>query len=262
MFDSSLETTLDKVPKTNYEGQQAKKTLAEKGWELLKKQEYANKWAKETLEKDQAPRRMLEKVFDSGYGKNPEFYEKTPEEMNGEEKVAYDLFLKAHAMMKDLEEESKQFIKNIGGFPGLTEFDSKVIDAAWVSYQHSDRDREFQKEGLKQMYECLKKNPENLSLVYFYYLTDRITMGLYGYQFFGTQSDGENLIDLPDNLKENFINNPALFCTFLVERGIPKDMQKQPETDSLYNLWLLAKQKSLGKGSQEEAIPEFLEKYK
>jgi hypothetical protein len=186
--------------------------------------------------------------------------------MNGEEKVAYDLFLKAHAMMKDLEEESKpslkEFIKNIGGFPGLTEFDSKVIDAAWVSYQHSDRDREFQKEGLKQMYECLKKNPENLSLVYFYYLTDRITMGLYGYQFFGTQSDGENLIDLPDNLKENFINNPALFCTFLVERGIPKDMQKQPETDSLYNLWLLAKQKSLGKGSQEEAIPEFLEKYK
>jgi|LakMenE01Jun11ns_1017448.scaffolds.fasta_scaffold9339291_2 hypothetical protein len=78
MFDSSLETTLDKVPKTNYEGQQAKKTLAEKGWELLKKQEYANKWAKETLEKDQAPRRMLEKVFDSGYGKNPEFYEKNP----------------------------------------------------------------------------------------------------------------------------------------------------------------------------------------
>jgi hypothetical protein len=52
--------------------------LAEKGWELLKKQEYANKWAKETLEKDQAPRRMLEKVFDSGYGKNPEFYEKNP----------------------------------------------------------------------------------------------------------------------------------------------------------------------------------------
>jgi hypothetical protein len=39
-------------------------------------------------------------------------------------------------------------------------------------------------------------------------------MGLYGYQFFGTQSDGENLIDLPDNLKENFINNPCFILHF------------------------------------------------
>jgi|694.fasta_scaffold96929_3 hypothetical protein len=249
---------LKNIPQINKNGEESE-------LRLLEKQKYANNWAEEAHEKDQAPRRMIKKVFDMGFEASAEFYAKKPEEMGEEEKVAHNLFLKALSMMEGLQEELnlslKEFIKNIGGFPGLTEFDSKIIDAAFIIYQHSDRDKEFQKEGLKQMYECLKANPENLSLVYFYYLTGRITMGLYGYQFFGTQSDGENLIDLPDNLKQNFINNPPLFCTLLIERKVPENMRVQANTENLYNLWKLAKEKSLGKGSQEEVIPEFLAKY-
>jgi len=227
---------------------------------------YAQNWAKEAKEKDQKPREMIKKVIELGFETSKEFYNKKPDEMGEKEKFAHSLFLEALALMEqarnELQPSLKEFIAKIGGFPSLLEFGVEVVVAVWLIYQHSDYDKEFQKEGLRQMYEIKKQNPENISLVYFYYLTDRLTMGLYDYQFFGTQSDSENTVALPDNLRPYFLKNPALFCTKLVETELPENLRIEPTDHEMLELWQLAKDdnKQEDKG-QDGIIPDFLEKY-
>lgn len=158
----------------------------------------------------------------------------------------------------------RQLFDKIDGFPGRFEYGKDSAITAFDVLQHSDNDREFQKEGLKLMYDCHFKNkPEtSVELVYFYYLTDRITMGLYGYQFFGTQNNGANLIALPNQVGANFKNNPALFCTKLTEREFPEELRVTPSNQEMHSLWELADQDKLDSEGQNSAIPEFLEKYK
>ena len=81
----------------------------------------------------------------------------------------------------------RQLFEKIGGFPGRSQYGKDITVTAWVVLQHDRRDSEFQKEGLRLMYECRNqdKNENQVELVYFYYLTDSITMVLHGYQFLG-----------------------------------------------------------------------------
>ena len=97
----------------------------------------------------------------------------------------------------------------------------------------------------------LDKKEPSVELIDFYFLTDRITIALYGYQFFGTQNNKANLISLPDNIRINFARNPALFCTKLVEREFPKELRTPPNNLEIYHLWLLAAQDSQKFGLQD-----------
>jgi hypothetical protein len=230
---------------------------------------YAQKWAEKSIEQDQKPREMIDQVIKMGFETSAEFYNKNPNEMDEQEEFAHSLFLESLVLMQkarnELRHSLKELVTKIGGFPSLLEFGPKVVQTAWLIYQHSDDDKEFQKQGLTYMYEIRKQNPENISLVYFYYLTDRITTSLFDYQFFGTQSNGENLVTLPDNLKEYFKKNPTLFCTKLVETELPENLKIPPKNSEMLELWQLAKEDNptyvQGTEGQNGMVYDFLAKY-
>lgn len=228
-------------------------------------QEYALEWARWATELDQKPREMIRQVVEMGFKTDAKFYNKDRNEMEEIEIVAHSLFLESLALskknQKELQTALKEFIQKIGEFPGIKNFGIDVLVATWLIYQHSDNDRNLQKEGLLKMYETRKKDRENISLVYFYYLTDRITMGLYGYQFFGTQSNGNNLICLPEPIKANFKNNPSLFCTKLVESKLSQNSQEPAHKDDVLWLWQLADSDKITTEGQDCIVESFIEKY-
>jgi|GEM_PF-3604579 len=191
-----------------------------------------------------------------------------PDESNLQLKlrVFLDMF-KDEKVDEKNQESLKALLKKIGSFPKLSIFGRPVVDTAWLIFQHADKDIEFQKTGLKLMYESRKegKNTKgqatDVDLVYFFYLTDRITMGLYGYQFFGTQRQGANLIALPKNIREKFGHDPALFCTLLINQPIDNESQQVPSNPDMLELWIIAQNDSQTLDGQNCAILEFIQKF-
>ena len=241
---------LEAVPKSPKEGQKARESPTDKAWLINEAQD----WAKETMKTDQGWR--LDKKVIAEREEIHSIFVKL-----GIDIAKYELFLQSEPVLDDeitlkkrlqafldkinemgSDEENqvllKQLLDKIGGFPSISEYGRYVSHTAWIVFQHADNDRLFQKKGLEMMYECRKQrsNEPSVELGDFYFLTDRITIALYGYQFFGTQNNKANLISLPDNIKINFARNPALFCTKLVEREFPKELRSSPSNLEMYHL--------------------------
>ena len=271
---------LDKVPKTNWGGQKAKKTLAERA--LESNHQIGEKWAGKLYEMDQFWRsnpEIVEEFFAKGRKINemlsnagitteeeleiylteqPKTYQqsqtqKAYQEYKTEEKRLY--------RDEEAQELLNEFIEKYG-FPGSVKFGIKEMSTAFIVYQHADKNIEMQKKGLMKMYESKQENPRNVSLVYFYYLTDRITMK-YGYQFFGTQENEKNLIKMPQEIMAEFMKDPAKCCAeILIKKLGNTEGLDENNTSDLYKIWKLADDNKLSTEGQESIIPEFLEKYK
>jgi hypothetical protein len=272
--------SLDKVPKTNWGGQKAKKTLAERA--LESNHQIGEKWAGKLYEMDQFWRsnpEIVEEFFAKGRKINemlsnagitteeeleiyvteqPKTYQqsqtqKAYQEYKTEEKRLY--------RDEEAQELLNEFIEKYG-FPGSVKFGIKAMSTAFIVYQHADKNIEMQKKGLMKMYESKQENPRNVSLVYFYYLTDRITMK-YGYQFFGTQENEKNLIKMPQEIMAEFMKDPAKCCAeILIKKLGNTEGLDENNTSDLYKIWKLADDNKLSTEGQESIIPEFLEKYK
>ena len=220
----------------------------------------AQAWAKETIESDQSWRQdkqinaEREEIYNEfnrlgvDIAKYESFLQSNP---ISEDEIALknrlQRFLdKIKEMGSDEENQAslRTLIKKIGGFPSIQEYGKNVAHTAWIVLQHADNDREFQKQGLELMLECRNHNHgvPSVGLTDFYYLADRITIGLYGYQFFGTQNQEAGLIALPKDFKANFEKNPALFCTKLALREYPRELRIKSNDSDLLNLWQLAAQ--------------------
>ena len=115
---------------------------------------------------------------------------------------------------------------NSGKFPTIKDFGQEVVLACFIIFQHMDKSQRLSAEqyrGFKLMVESKIKNRNNISLVYLYYIVDRLTRGAYGYQFFGTQDNGDNTINLPFST-QTLNQNPEKFMQ-LVDSKITQTVE-------------------------------------
>jgi len=196
--------------------------------------------------KDQEPRSQIGKWYRKGYTLTPEFFNTDPlnltEEGRKEGRKAQTELKQALDIMVKNDSENRgiirEFLQN-NPFPNIIDTDLKVANTCWEVLQHADDEPELQVRGLIKMLEArrstISKIP-GITLVYFYYLTDRITMNLYGYQYFGTQSNGKNLVSIPKDKLEEFMSDPAKYCLYL---ATIQNKNPEPASQIAY-LWVQA----------------------
>lgn len=120
--------------------------------------------------------------------------------------------------------EVKIFVQK-NGFPSFIDWDAIVVNTCWLIIQHVDEDVKFQVEMLQKMFENKKKKTpgeqkEPFTLVYFYYLTDRICKKRFGYQIFGTQNKADRTIKLPEDLISTYSRDIPSMCLGLVKNKL------------------------------------------
>ena len=161
---------------------------------------------------------------------------------------------------------NKKIIKlNNGKFPNNLEHGAEIVKSCWAVFQHSDKDLDFMKQGLRLIVEARQENFKNISPVFLMYLTDRYCFRKHSYQFCGTQNNGENTIKLPIQL-EDLLQNPLKFLE-LIEEQISPENQTSPTNTEMLELWQAAKTdadkvyQDRPRSNQDDAIDEFIEKY-
>ncbi len=243
---------------------------------------FASNWAKELMEIDQSIRTI--EIKDEIAKINTEFEQlkldiKIPEfstykidsnEENYQAKLDLQVRIKRiENIFTQNDAETRNslegFMSKIGGFPSMN-FGINVLHTAWIIAQHSG-DSEFQKKILEEMLITQKNSQNEIPLVYFYYLADRI-MSKLGYQFFGTQENCP-IRPLPTNFVTNITSpkcsNPYYLVVELTKKELPtnfgKRTNKEDINQNLLKLWEIAnRDKTVG--GQQEMVKDFLEKYK
>jgi len=233
----------------------------------------ANAWAIQILERDQYPRRILQALSKKEISLDESFFNADLQSLSIELQQDQQKFKDALKLMEQEDEKNIQAVRaflNTHGFPSLT-VSPLLVNTCWLIIQHADKYPELQIEALQKMHLARSihndaKLPE-ISLVYFYYLTDRITMKKYQYQYqyqyFGTQSKGNYTQSLPDNLLEEFYVNPSGVC---IKLASVKYETHPPDNHTMLNLWeLAAKESTLRYGNdpkfQDVHTHEFVKKY-
>jgi hypothetical protein len=101
---------------------------------------------------------------------------------------------------KELQKILEKILDENNGLPVDCEDSFYVINALWLIAQHARNNPSLQFRMMEAMYNV---GVENVGLVYLYYLCDSITFSRYGYQYFGTQNDGEHCVKLDVNLLDD-----------------------------------------------------------